>query len=66
MVGNFTGQLSNGGELVRLEDSFGNLADEIHYMPSGDWPELADGDGASMELRHPRYGQQYLHGLVGQ
>ena len=53
MVGNFTGQLSNGGELVRLEDSFGNLVDEIHYMPSGDWPELADGDGASMELRHP-------------
>ena len=53
MVGNFTGQLSNGGELVRLEDSFGNLADEVHYMPSGDWPELADGDGASMELRHP-------------
>ena len=53
MVGNFTGQLSNGGELVRLEDAYGNLADEVHYMPSGDWPELADGDGASMELRHP-------------
>ncbi|MFT4547763.1 MAG: hypothetical protein ACI9MB_001710, partial [Verrucomicrobiales bacterium] len=53
MVGDFSGQLSNGGELVRIEDAFGNLADEVHYMPSGDWPELADGDGASMELRHP-------------
>ena len=53
LVGDFSGQLSNGGELVRIEDGFGNLADEVHYMPSGDWPELADGDGASMELRHP-------------
>ena len=53
MIGDYSGELSSGGELVRLEDSFGNLADEVHYMPAGDWPELADGDGASMELRHP-------------
>lgn len=53
MVGSYSGQLSNGGELLRLEDASGNLADEVHYMPSGDWPELADGDGSSMELRHP-------------
>ncbi len=53
MVGNFSGQLANGGELLRLEDASGNLADQVHYMPSGDWPGLADGDGSSMELRHP-------------
>ena len=53
MVGGYSGQLSNGGELVRLEDAHGNLADEVHYLPSGDWPHLSDGDGSSMELRHP-------------
>ncbi|MFT4549118.1 MAG: hypothetical protein ACI9MB_003089, partial [Verrucomicrobiales bacterium] len=53
VIGDFTGQLSDSGELVRLEDEWGNLADQVDYMPSGDWPELADGDGSSMELRHP-------------
>ncbi|MGC6464678.1 MAG: lamin tail domain-containing protein [Akkermansiaceae bacterium] len=53
MVGDYSGRLANGGELLRLEDAFGNFVDEVHYMPSGDWPELADGDGSSMELRHP-------------
>ena len=53
MVGDWSGTLRDGGELIRLEDSNGNLADEVDYKPSGDWPELADGDGSSMELRHP-------------
>jgi hypothetical protein len=53
ILGNFSGTLRNGGELVRLEDAQGNLADEVDYLPSGDWPELADADGSSMELKHP-------------
>ncbi|MDG2125650.1 MAG: lamin tail domain-containing protein, partial [Verrucomicrobiales bacterium] len=53
VIGNFKGQLRDSGERVRLEDSNGNLADQVDYLPSGDWPELADGDGSSMELRHP-------------
>lgn len=53
VAGEFEGQLSDSGELLRLEDAQGNLADEIHYMPEGDWPHLADGDGSSMELKHP-------------
>ncbi|MDA0766953.1 MAG: lamin tail domain-containing protein [Verrucomicrobia bacterium] len=53
ILGDFTGQLSDSGELIRLEDAAGNLVDEVDYLPSGDWPELADGDGSSMELKHP-------------
>ena len=53
VIGNFSGQLRDSGELLRIEDSMGNLVDQVYYYPSGDWPERADGDGSSMELRHP-------------
>ena len=53
VVGNFSGQLRDSGELLRIEDLMGNLVDQVYYYPSGDWPEHADGDGSSMELRHP-------------
>lgn len=53
VIGNYAGNLRNGGELIRLEDSWGNLVDQVDYLPSGDWPELTDGDGSSMELKHP-------------
>ena len=52
-AGQFSGKLSNGGELLRLEDAWGNLVDEVHYHAGGDWPELAGGQGSSLELRHP-------------
>ena len=53
IVGNWRGGLRDGGELIRIEDENGNLVDEVDYLPEGDWPNLADGDGSSMELRHP-------------
>ena len=53
LIGNFSGQLRDSGELLRIEDAAGNLVDQVYYYPSGDWPERADGDGSSMELRHP-------------
>ena len=53
VIGNFSGQLRDSGELLRIEDASGNLVDEVYYYPSGDWPEKADGDGSSMELKHP-------------
>ena len=53
-IGDLEGHLSNQGELVRLVDQWGNLADEVDYLPGGNWPRLANGDGSSMELRHPR------------
>ncbi|YCM42314.1 lamin tail domain-containing protein [Verrucomicrobiaceae bacterium 227] len=52
-IGNWTGGLRDGGELLRIEDANGNLVDEVDYLPEGDWPNYADGDGSSMELRHP-------------
>ena len=53
VVGNFGGTLSNNGELLRLEDALGNRVDEVDYLPGGTWPNLANGDGSSMELRNP-------------
>jgi hypothetical protein len=53
VIGNWRGGLRDGGELLRIEDQNGNLVDEVDYLPEGDWPNLADGDGSSMELRHP-------------
>lgn len=53
VVGDWRGGLRDGGELIRIEDENGNLVDEVDYLPEGDWPNLADGDGSSMELRHP-------------
>jgi len=53
IAGQFSGELSNGGELIRLVDSWGNLADEVHYQTGGNWPSLAAGLGSSLELRNP-------------
>lgn len=52
-IGDYSGKLANGGGRLRLEDANGNLADEVYYMPGGDWPHLAAGKGSSMELIHP-------------
>lgn len=53
VVGDFEGHLSNQGEMVRLVDQWGNLADEVDYLTGGNWPILAHGGGSSMELRNP-------------
>ena len=52
-IGDYGGRLANQGELLRLEDGNGNLADEVDYRVGGDWPTLANGDGSSLELAHP-------------
>ena len=53
VIGNYENNLANEGELLRLEDSDGNLADEVNYKVGGDWPQWTNGDGSSMELIHP-------------
>ena len=53
VIGQYAGNLSNDNELLRIEDSWGNLVDEVHYHTGGDWPTKAGGLGSSMELRHP-------------
>lgn len=53
IAGEFTANLSNNNELLRLEDDWGNMADEVHYHTGGNWPTLAGGQGSSLELLHP-------------
>ena len=53
VFGPYSGNLSNSGELVRVIDALGNLADEVHYATGGDWPALAGGLGSSLELLNP-------------
>ncbi len=53
IIGQYEGNLSNNNELLRIEDAWGNLVDEVHYHTGGDWPEKAGGLGSSLELRHP-------------
>lgn len=52
-VGGFTGRLSDGGEELRLLDSYDNPSDRITYYDGAPWPEAADAGGSSMELRNP-------------
>jgi len=37
LIGNWTGQLSNSGERIRLVDQFGTEIDEVSYYDQGDW-----------------------------
>lgn len=53
ILGGLKGRLSRSGERIRLIDSFGNPADEVHYFDGGTWPEKADGGGSSLELASP-------------
>ncbi|MEZ4472241.1 MAG: lamin tail domain-containing protein [bacterium] len=53
-VGDLGGGLANGGERLALHDACGELVDEVRWADGGRWPEAADGEGASLELRDPR------------
>ncbi|MDB4506600.1 lamin tail domain-containing protein [Akkermansiaceae bacterium] len=53
IIGNYSGRLGNGGDLIVLEDGNGNPADEVQYFDSGKWHAAADGGGSSLELRDP-------------
>jgi len=46
--GPFEGQLSNGGESIRLENNSGRDMDELAYGDGGDWPVAPDGSGVSL------------------
>ncbi len=54
IVGDWTGQLSNKGDGIKIVDSMGNIADQVHYFDRGYWPAYADAGGSSLELRDPR------------
>nr|ADI22802.1 hypothetical protein [uncultured Oceanospirillales bacterium HF0500_29K23]ADI23150.1 hypothetical protein [uncultured gamma proteobacterium HF0770_11A05] len=53
ILGLYGGNLSNGGELLRIHDAEKQVTFEVEYGDSGDWPEEADGTGHSLELANP-------------
>jgi len=53
VLGNYSGQLDDSGEKIRLRDANNNVADEVTYYEGGHWPRYADGYGSSLELRDP-------------
>ena len=45
--------LSGGNDDVRLFDSNGSLADIVQYSDDPPWTTSADGEGPTLELKHP-------------
>ncbi len=53
VYGPFDGKLDNEGESIRLVDAEGMTVDSLMYRDEHGWPQSADGDGNSLERRHP-------------
>ena len=51
--GNLGFGLSGGSDLVRLFDYTGSLVDTVRYDDDDPWPLSADGNGPTLELKHP-------------
>ncbi|HET6408171.1 MAG TPA: lamin tail domain-containing protein, partial [Chthoniobacteraceae bacterium] len=51
-IGGWSGNLSNGGETVRLVNRDSREMDVLDYKDSGDWPAGSDGSGASLARRN--------------
>jgi hypothetical protein len=50
VIGEFSKSLSNGGERVKLSFGAGTLIREVEYADNAQWPDVADGSGASLVL----------------
>jgi len=59
VAGQFSGQLSNSGELLRVLAANGDVIASVTYGDSAPWPSAADGDGPSLTLIHPAAGVDY-------
>ncbi len=49
VLGEYSGRLNNGGDVLELRDDRGRLASRIEYDDQWPWPVLADGGGPSLE-----------------
>ena len=58
LLGGYEGRLSNGGERLRLVDTFGNEALELRYGFRGTWPAAANGTGHSLVFKPSRDNQK--------
>src|SRR5262245_19291108 len=50
VVGNYSGRLDNGGEVLVLSDAHGAEVARVHYLDEDPWPSTPDGLGPSLEL----------------
>jgi hypothetical protein len=53
VVGEFLGNLSNGGERLLLVDQSGQIIRDFSYSDDAGWPQGADGEGPSLTLKYP-------------
>lgn len=53
VLGPYSGHLQNSGERIQLLDGSQAVIDEVEYSDALPWPTAPDGDGPSLELRHP-------------
>lgn len=53
VVGEFSGNLSNGGERLLLVDQSGQIIRDFSYSDDAGWPQGADGEGPSLILKYP-------------
>lgn len=53
VVGNWAGSLKNGGETIKLINSYGRQEDSVVYADNKEWPVAADGYGPSLERIDP-------------
>ena len=58
LLGNYEGQLDNGGEKVILANSTGLPIDYVKYNDSDPWSVLPDGLGSTLECVNPHYDNQ--------
>jgi hypothetical protein len=53
VLGDYQGELDNGGERITLSDAGGALVDEVSYSDSFPWPAAADALGAGDDFLPP-------------
>jgi hypothetical protein len=53
IAGQYSGNLSNGGEQMTLRDTSGQIIQQFHYRDDLGWPTLPDGGGQSLQLIDP-------------
>ncbi len=59
VAGQFVGQLSNGGELLRVLAASGAVIASVNFGDAVPWPPAADGDGYSLTLIRPAAGMNF-------
>ncbi|MDG2383827.1 MAG: lamin tail domain-containing protein [Pirellulaceae bacterium] len=53
VIGEYVGNLDNGGERIKLDDANGSTIMDFRYGDRDPWPEPADGVGATLVLSDP-------------